>query len=84
MPTPALSFAVRDLHCDAGIVVTASHNPAKYNGYKVYGSDGCQLDVEDANQVLAEIVKLDIFSDIKLIGFESAMSTNLIEYIGED
>ena len=55
MPTPMLSFAVRDSKADAGIMVTASHNPAKYNGYKVYGPDGCQMTIEDANAVLVQI-----------------------------
>lgn len=65
MPTPCLSYAVRYLGCSAGIVVTASHNPEKYNGYKVYGSDGCQITTEAATEILAEIEKLDIFGDVK-------------------
>lgn len=72
MPTPSLSFAVRHLGCDAGITITASHNPAKYNGYKVYGSDGCQIASEVADGVLDEINKLDIFEDIKKGDFEAA------------
>ena len=60
-PTPALSWAVRYLGCGAGICVTASHNPAKYNGYKVYGADGCQVTVEAAAEILSEIEKLDLF-----------------------
>ena len=61
MPTPCLSFAVRNLNCAAGIMVTASHNPSKYNGYKVYGADGCQITTEAAAEILGEIEKLDIF-----------------------
>ena len=60
MPTPCLSFAVRKLNCAAGIMVTASHNPSKYNGYKVYGSDGCQITTEAADEILSEIQKLDV------------------------
>jgi len=66
MPTPALSFAVRYYHCAAGIMVTASHNPAKYNGYKVYNEEGCQINIEQADEVLAEIQKLDSFRDVKM------------------
>ena len=64
-PTPTLSFAVRYYGCAAGIVITASHNPSKYNGYKVYGPDGCQITAEAASEILAEIEKLDVFSDVK-------------------
>lgn len=84
MPTPALSFAVRHLKCDAGICVTASHNPAKYNGYKAYGSDGCQVTADMADGIMEEIEKLDIFSDVKKIDFEKAVADGVIEYIGED
>ncbi len=63
-PTPALSWAVRYLHCGAGICVTASHNPAKYNGYKVYGADGCQITLEVAAAVLEQIEKVDPFADV--------------------
>lgn len=84
MPTPALSFAVRHLGCGGGICVTASHNPAKYNGYKVYGADGGQITTEAAQQVLAEIEKVDIFADVKSISFKEALDANTIEYIGED
>lgn len=84
MPTPSLSFAVRHLGCDAGICVTASHNPAKYNGYKAYGSDGCQVTSDMADGIMAEIEALDIFSDVKRISFEDALSSGKIEYIGED
>ena len=65
-PTPALSWAVRYLGCGAGICVTASHNPAKYNGYKVYGPDGCQITLDMADRILAEIEKVDCFDDVKL------------------
>ena len=64
-PTPALSWAVRYLGCGAGICVTASHNPAKYNGYKVYGDDGCQITMDVAEAVLAEINKLDMLGEAK-------------------
>jgi len=84
MPTPMLSFAVRRLGCDAGIVVTASHNPSKYNGYKAYGSDGCQLGLEEADAVLAIMEKIDMFADVKAIDFDTALSQGKIEYIGDD
>lgn len=84
MPTPALSFAVRHLGCDAGICVTASHNPAKYNGYKVYGNDGCQITLEMANSVLEEINKVDAFDDVKILNFDEGIKTGMIEHIKED
>ncbi len=84
MPTPMLSFAVRDLKCDAGIVITASHNPAKYNGYKVYGSDGCQITLEVAEKVLAAIEKVDIFNDVRSTCYDCAVGAGLIEYISQD
>ncbi|MBQ3968939.1 MAG: phospho-sugar mutase, partial [Clostridia bacterium] len=84
MPTPCLSFAVRELSCAAGIMVTASHNPSKYNGYKVYGSDGCQITTEAADEILSEIQKLDIFEDVKTLSFEKGIDNGLIEYISED
>ena len=84
MPTPALSFAVRHLHCDAGICVTASHNPAKYNGYKAYGNDGCQVTEGMADGIMAEIEALDIFADVKKIPFEEALASGKAEYIGEE
>ena len=83
-PTPMLSFAVRALHCSAGIMVTASHNPAKYNGYKVYGSDGCQMTIDAADAVLAKINALDIFRGVKHIPFEEALASGMISYIGEE
>lgn len=83
MPTPCLSYAVRALGCSAGIMVTASHNPSKYNGYKVYGSDGCQITTADADQILMEIDKLDIFADVRTDSFEESMKNGLISYISE-
>jgi phosphoglucomutase len=84
MPTPCLSYAVRALGCAAGIMVTASHNPSKYNGYKVYGADGCQITTEAAAKILAEIEKLDIFSDVKMGDFEALKEAGQIRYISED
>lgn len=84
MPTPCLSFAVRSLKCAAGIMVTASHNPSKYNGYKVYGADGCQITTEAAAEILAEIEKLDIFEDVRMMSFEEGLSDGRIQYISED
>lgn len=83
-PTPELSFAVRHLNCDAGIVITASHNPPEYNGYKVYGSDGGQITLEMANKIFFEINKLDIFDDVKTCTKEDALKRELLSYIGED
>ena len=84
MPVPALSFATRYYQCNAGIMVTASHNPAKYNGYKAYGPDGCQMTDEAADIVYAEIQKTDILTGAKLISFEDGMAQGLIEYVGDD
>lgn len=83
MPTPCLSFAVRELGCSAGVMVTASHNPAKYNGYKVYGADGCQITTEAAVEILAEIEKLNIFTDIKRSSFSTSLNAGMIQYIKE-
>ena len=83
MPTPCLSYAVRKLNCSAGVMVTASHNPSKYNGYKVYGPDGCQITTEAAKQILEEIEKLDIFSDIKTKAFDQCVKEGLIRYIDD-
>ncbi len=83
-PVPMLSFATRQYNCTAGIMVTASHNPAKYNGYKVYGSDGCQMTETNANAVLEEINSLDLFNDIKRKDFNDALNENLIEYISKE
>lgn len=84
MPTPMLSFAVRHLKCDAGIVITASHNPAKYNGYKAYGPDGCQLGPEAADYVLSIMNSVDTFEGIKSIPFEEGLKDGIIEYISSD
>jgi phosphoglucomutase len=81
MPTPCLSFAVRALRCAAGVMVTASHNPAKYNGYKVYGPDGCQITTEAAAEILSEIEKLDVFADPKGMAFDEGLQKDLIRYI---
>ncbi len=80
LPVPTVSYAVRQLHADAGIMITASHNPSKYNGYKVYGPDGCQITTETAKAVLAEIEKLDIFTDVR---YTSDISKNLVHPIDD-
>lgn len=84
MPTPCLSYAVRYLGCNAGIMITASHNPADYNGYKVYNSDGCQITDKAATAVFHEIEKLDVFNDIKTSDFETELKARNIQYIDED
>ena len=84
MPTPALSFAVRDLKCSGGIVITASHNPAKYNGYKVYGPDGCQITTQAAKAIQSEIDRTDPFEDVRWVDFEVELAGGGISYIGED
>ena len=84
MPVPALSFATRYYKANAGIMITASHNPAKYNGYKAYGPDGCQMTDDAAAVVYAEIQKTDILTGAKLISFEDGLAQGLIEYVGED
>ena len=84
MPTPLLSWAVRYLKCDAGVMVTASHNPAKYNGYKVYGSDGCQVTNEAADEILGYIGKTDVFDGVKTADYDESVKNGLITYIGED
>lgn len=83
-PTPMLSFAVRHLGAEAGIVLTASHNPKEYNGYKVYGSDGGQLTDNAANEVLGYINEIDLFTGIKTMNTEDAVKAGLLVYIGED
>ena len=80
-PTPALSWAVRYLGCGAGICVTASHNPAKYNGYKVYGADGCQITLEAAAKVLAAIGQHDYFDNPKLVDYDEAVAAGTIQAI---
>ena len=84
MPTPMLSYAVRELGCTSGIVVTASHNPAKYNGYKAYGADGAQLSVENSQKVLDLVNKVDMFSSVRLCDFDEAVREGTIEYIGDE
>ena len=80
-PVPTVSFAVRELNASAGVMITASHNPSKYNGYKVYGPDGCQITTEAAKAILAKIDVLDFFSDVKNADFDDAVKNGLIEYI---
>ena len=84
MPVPALSFATRYYKANAGIMVTASHNPAKYNGYKAYGPDGCQMTDEAADAVYTEIQNTDVLTGAKLMSFEDGIAAGLIEYVGED
>ncbi|PWL79048.1 MAG: phosphoglucomutase [Coriobacteriia bacterium] len=82
-PTPVLSFTVRDLHCSAGINVTASHNPAAYNGYKVYGEDGCQIASQAAVEIQADIDGLDFFNDVKRMDFDDAVAAGLIKWVDD-
>jgi len=82
-PTPVLSFFVRHYKCIAGIMITASHNPAEYNGYKVYGQDGCQMTGDLCNLVYEEICKLGFF-DVDVKDFEESVNEKLIEYVSED
>ena len=84
MPTPALSFAVRELKCSMGVMITASHNPAKYNGYKAYGPDGCQITNETADAVLANILSVNEFDDVKTVSFEEGLASGMISYIGPE
>lgn len=84
LPVPTLSYAVRYLHASAGVMITASHNPSKYNGYKVYGDDGCQITTEAAAEILAEIEKLDIFADVKRGSFEDGVASGAIKYISDE
>ena len=83
MPVPTVSFAVRELGCSAGVMVTASHNPSKYNGYKVYGADGCQITTQGAAEVLAKIEALDIFQDVRIMDFGTAWNDGQIMHIPE-
>lgn len=82
-PTPALSWLVRYYNCGAGICVTASHNPAKYNGYKVYGADGCQITLEVADKILKSIGDVDIFDDVKTADFDASIESGKIKYAEE-
>ena len=84
MPTPCLSFAVRALKCQGGIMVTASHNPAKYNGYKVYGEDGCQITLRGAEIILEKINSLDMFNGVKSASFDEELAKGNISYIGDE
>ncbi|MGN0902835.1 MAG: phospho-sugar mutase [Succinivibrio sp.] len=84
LPVPTVSYAVRFLKTKAGVMLTASHNPSKYNGYKVYGSDGCQITTEAAAEILSEIEKLDIFKDVKQENFDDAFAAGKISHIGEN
>ena len=84
MPTPALSFAVRDLRCSGGVMITASHNPAQYNGYKVYGSDGCQITTEAAAAIQREIDLVDCFDDVPAVDYDDLCRAGRIAPIGED
>lgn len=83
-PTPALSFAVRDLGCSAGVCVTASHNPAEYNGYKVYGADGCQITTEAASGIQAAIDAVDVFDGVKRVPFAEAEAAGMTSWIDEE
>ena len=82
-PTPVLSYLVRYFKCQAGIMITASHNPAKYNGYKAYGEDGCQMTDAAANAVYEEITGLDMFGDVKTMDFDEAVKSGPIEYVDD-
>ena len=84
MPVPMVSFATRHLETSAGVMITASHNPSKYNGYKVYGPDGCQITAQAAAEILAEIEKLDIFEDVRQIDYEAGIKREDIQFIQED
>lgn len=84
MPVPALSFATRYYNCNAGIMVTASHNPAKYNGYKAYGPDGCQMTDDAAADVYDSIQKTDVLTGAKYMSFAEGVEKGLIKFVGED
>ena len=83
-PTPVLSYLVRYFKCQAGIMVTASHNPAAYNGYKAYGEDGCQMTDVAANTVYEEIQSLDMFNDVKTMDLQEAIDKGLVEYVKDE
>ncbi|MBQ6390779.1 MAG: phospho-sugar mutase [Eggerthellaceae bacterium] len=82
-PTPCVSWAVRDLSCSGGVCMTASHNPAPYNGYKAYGPDGCQIATEAADAISAAIANVDTFKDVKILDFDEAIEKGLVEWIEE-
>lgn len=84
MPTPCLSWAVRSLGCSAGVMITASHNPAQYNGYKVYGPDGCQITAQAAEEILGEMERLDLFRDVREMDFEEAAAKGLVSRISRE
>lgn len=84
MPVPALSFATRYYHCNAGIMLTASHNPAQYNGYKAYGPDGCQMTDDAAAVVYASIQKTDVLNGAKYMSFSEGVEKGLIRFVSED
>ena len=84
MPTPCLSWAVRECKAQAGIMITASHNPAKYNGYKVYGEDGCQITLDVANTVIGKINAVDMFGGAKVMDYDEGVKSGMISYIGQD
>ncbi len=84
MPTPCLSWAVRACKAQAGIMITASHNPAKYNGYKVYGEDGCQITLDVANTVIGKINAVEMFGGAKVMSFDEAVKNGMVSYIGDD
>lgn len=82
-PVPTLSFAVRDLGCSGGICMTASHNPAAYNGYKAYGPDGCQITSEAAKSISPSIANTDAFSGVKTMGFDEAVASGMVKWIDD-
>ena len=84
MPVPALSFATRYYHCNAGIMITASHNPAKYNGFKTYGPDGCQMTDDAAAIVYDQIQKTDVLTGAKYVSFAEGVAKGLIQFVGDD
>ena len=84
MPVPALSFATRYYHCNAGIMITASHNPAKYNGFKAYGPDGCQMTDDAAAIVYDQIQKTDVLTGAKYVFFAEGVAKGLIQFVGDD
>lgn len=83
-PTPALSFAVRDLGCSGGICMTASHNPAAYNGYKAYGPDGCQITTQASRDISAAIESVDMFAGVRTVDFDEALESGMVSWIGEE